>query len=265
MFGSGYVGLVTSACFADSGHKVCCFDIDIEKITNLKRGDIDIYEPGLKKMVLRNQKDKRLEFSSSSTKAINPESLEDNIINNHRIIHCNGRHLDACMQAAEITKKYKEETLLSFDGGAGRYRKELLPLMERINIAIVAKDFALKATNETKLNQSTWIKLNQLFPKAYIIGITDGHRGSWIQYENQEPFHQSAFLATNIEDTTGCGDVYHGTFLHAIESGTSVNEAARMASGAGSMNATALGGRGLLPTKEQLNKFLDKAKEIQSS
>lgn len=70
VFGSGYVGLVTSACFADSGHKVCCFDIDLEKITNLRKGDIDIYEPGLKKMVLRNQKDKRLEFSSSSTKAI---------------------------------------------------------------------------------------------------------------------------------------------------------------------------------------------------
>ena len=229
-----------------------------------------IIEPGssasLASVLVRSSDGARaIRFVRSSTKAINPESLEDNIINNHRIIHCNGRHLDACIQAAEIAKKYKEETLLSFDGGAGRYRKELLPLMERINIAIVAKDFALKATNETKLNQSTWIKLNQLFPKAYIIGITDGHRGSWIQYENQEPFHQPAFLATNIEDTTGCGDVYHGTFLHAIESGTSVNEAARMASGAGSMNASALGGRGLLPTKEQLNKFLDKAKEIQSS
>ena len=70
VFGSGYVGLVTSACFADSGHKVCCFDIDLEKINNLRRGDIDIYEPGLKKMVLRNQKNKRLEFSYSSNKAI---------------------------------------------------------------------------------------------------------------------------------------------------------------------------------------------------
>jgi len=70
VFGSGYVGLVTSACFADSGHNVCCIDIDLEKIKNLKKGNIDIYEPGLKKMVLRNQKERRLEFSHSSTKAI---------------------------------------------------------------------------------------------------------------------------------------------------------------------------------------------------
>ena len=65
VFGSGYVGLVTSACFADLGHKVCCFDIDLNKIQKLKSGEIDIYEPGLKSMVLRNQKNKRLKFSSN--------------------------------------------------------------------------------------------------------------------------------------------------------------------------------------------------------
>ena len=203
-----------------------------------------------------------IRFVKSSTKAINPQSLDDNTINNHKILHCNGRHLDACLKAAEIVKSHKGETLLSFDGGADRYREELLPLMKRIDIAIVAQDFALRATNEINLTQSTWIKLNQLFPKAHIIGITDGKKGSWIQHEDQEAFHQPAFLATNIEDTTGCGDVYHGAFLHAIESGISVDEAAKMASAAGSMNATALGGRGFLPNKEQLQNFLAKAKEI---
>ena len=65
VFGCGYVGLVTSACFADLGHKVCCFDIDLHKINNHKSGEIDIYEPGLKKMMFRNQRNKRLKFSSN--------------------------------------------------------------------------------------------------------------------------------------------------------------------------------------------------------
>jgi len=205
-----------------------------------------------------------IRFVKSTTKAITPESLEDTLISNHKIIHCNGRHLDACIKAKAIADTHGAGTVFSFDGGAGRYREELLPLMREIDIGIVALDFALKATNEMNLTGSTWLKLNQLFPKAHIIGITDGQRGSWIQHEDQEPFHQPAFLAEKIEDTTGCGDVYHGTFLHAIESGILVNEAARMASAAGAMNASALGGRGCLPTKEQLKKFLLDAQEIQS-
>ena len=65
VFGCGYVGLVSSACFADLGHKVCCFDIDSNKIKKLKSGEIDIYEPGLQEMVLSNQKNRRLKFSSN--------------------------------------------------------------------------------------------------------------------------------------------------------------------------------------------------------
>ena len=203
-----------------------------------------------------------IRFVRSTTKAIDPQSLEGNLIENHKIIHCNGRHLEACIKAGEIADALGTGNVLSFDGGAHRYREELLPLMKRIDIAIVALDFALKATNEKKLAQLTWKKLNQLFPKAHIIGITDGQRGSWIQHEDQEPFHQPAFLVEDIEDTTGCGDVYHGTFLHAIESGIPVNEAARMASAAGAMNAKALGGRGYLPSKNQLKDFLLGAQEI---
>ena len=203
-----------------------------------------------------------IRFVRSTTKAIDPQSLEGNLIENHKIIHCNGRHLEACIKAGEIADALGTGNVLSFDGGAHRYREELLPLMKRIDIAIVALDFALKATNEKKLAQLTWKKLNQLFPKAHIIGVTDGQRGSWIQHEDQEPFHQPAFLVEDIEDTTGCGDVYHGTFLHAIESGIPVNEAARMASAAGAMNAKALGGRGYLPSKKQLKDFLLGAQEI---
>ena len=75
IFGSGYVGLVTSACFSEVGHEVCCIDIDQIKIKKLKQGKVDIYEPGLKEMILRNQKKQRLEFTSNLKQAISFSNL----------------------------------------------------------------------------------------------------------------------------------------------------------------------------------------------
>jgi UDPglucose 6-dehydrogenase len=70
VIGTGYVGLVTGACFADSGNDVTCVDIDQSKIDRLNRGEIPIYEPGLGEMVQENQAAERLRFTTELTEAV---------------------------------------------------------------------------------------------------------------------------------------------------------------------------------------------------
>lgn len=73
--GTGYVGLVSGACFADTGAIVTCVDVDAKKIERLKQGDIPIYEPGLDEIVLRNVKSGRLKFTTSLAEVINDQQI----------------------------------------------------------------------------------------------------------------------------------------------------------------------------------------------
>src|SRR5580704_13221868 len=63
--GTGYVGLVTGTCFAETGNDVTCIDIDENKVKKLWSGQITIYEPDLEKLFLRNVKEERLRFTTS--------------------------------------------------------------------------------------------------------------------------------------------------------------------------------------------------------
>ena len=73
--GTGYVGLVVGACFAENGNDVICVDDDAAKIRALKRGRVPIYEPGLDDLVVRNHAEKRLTFSTALSRAVRASQI----------------------------------------------------------------------------------------------------------------------------------------------------------------------------------------------
>jgi UDPglucose 6-dehydrogenase len=75
MIGTGYVGLVSGVCFSDLGNQVICVDKDKDKINNLKKGLIPIYEPGLEELVIKNYKNKRLDFTSNLKEAVKKSDI----------------------------------------------------------------------------------------------------------------------------------------------------------------------------------------------
>ena len=75
VIGTGYVGLVAGACFAENGNEVICVDKDASKVRTLQRGRIPIYEPGLEELVRRNRSEKRLTFTTNLSRGVRASQI----------------------------------------------------------------------------------------------------------------------------------------------------------------------------------------------
>ncbi len=171
-----------------------------------------------------------------------------------RFLHLNGRHWPACRDAARSVRESGGR--VSFDGGAHRYDPRHLELLPFADILIVARDYAERlAGTDSRGGQLT--ALAQW--GAEIVGITDGAEGSWFLERGGDRFHQAAFPVAALVDTTGCGDVFHGAFLAASVFGQSWEDGACTAAAAAALSATALGGRGYLPTLEEVQRMIARA------
>lgn len=185
-------------------------------------------------------------YSPGSTPELSPAELPVAALACAKILHLNGRHLEAGLHACRLVRQAGGR--VSFDGGANRYRPELRQLLPLTDICLVALDFARQYTG---LADITGAARALLAEGPALVAITDGLRGSWVFTRAGQSFHQPAFPVTDMVDTTGCGDVYHGAFLFGLCRGLPLPTCALLASKTAAYNCHFLGGRGGLATLPQ--------------
>lgn len=209
-------------------------------------------------LVRRRDGARHVVFSPGSFTPLEPDELPMELLRETKILHLNGRHWPACIDAAKTVRENGGR--VSFDGGANRFDPKFLELLPHVDVLIVARDFAEKLTdsNETGDQLGAMVALG-----AKIAGVTDGENGAWFATENgDDVFHQAAYPIDPVVDTTGCGDVFHGAFLFALSQEWSPRECVQLASAAAAINATALGGRGKVATLGEISEFLQGARIV---
>ncbi len=174
--------------------------------------------------------------STAGEPVLGPAELA--IIRQARLLHLNGRHETAARIALHTALEHG--VTVSFDGGAGRYRESVRDLVSASHLRILALDFARQFCGSEDLQE---ISRRLLQPPAQLLVITDGLRGSHVFLPDGTCLHQPAYPAAPLVDTTGCGDVYHGAFLHGWLRQWSPARSADFASRLAAKNAQGLGGR----------------------
>ena len=199
-------------------------------------------------MVRKHDGERHVIFFPGDFTPLQGNELPVELLRSTEILHLNGRHWPACIDAAKLVRESGGQ--VSFDGGANRFEERFLKLLPLVDILIVARDFAEKLSGSTdrEVQFAALSKWN-----ASVTGVTDGENGSWVSEINDDQiFHQPAEPIENVIDTTGCGDVYHGAFLTKWSQGSDARCCAKFASLAAAKNATALGGRGHLPERSEI-------------
>lgn len=154
------------------------------------------------------------------------------------LVHLNGRHETAARQALAWAKE--AGVPVSFDGGAGRYRESIRDLVLGSGLRILAREFACAFTGASSMDAAAEA-LRGDDPELLV--ITDGVKGSWIWPRGEASFHEPAVQVADVVDTTGCGDVYHGAFLHGWMQQWPAQRCARLASELAAETARHVGGR----------------------
>ena len=170
MIGTGYVGLVSGACFSDLGNDVICVDRDTKKIENLKNGVIPIYEPGLEELVLKNCKNNRLKFSMN---------LKDSISRSDIIFICVGTPTKKNGSGADLSQIFSvaREIRSSISKFKIIITKSTVPIttgdeIEKIILQKVSKKLFSIVSNPEFLREGEAIR-DFTYPDRIVVGTND--------------------------------------------------------------------------------------------
>ena len=238
---------------------------------------------GVATILVKQSTGERAVFFERST-ATEPEFLDTHkqLIGSAYILHINGRHRQLMRSAMAVAKEVG--TIISLDGGAQRYDKDMKPITEASHIVIVARDYAEKYTGTTNLEDACRIIHER---GALVAGVTDGANGSYFVWPDGTAYRCKPFPQEAVVDTTGAGDSFHGAFLsklsnvlHRVSAEVSMTndelvsgslgaigllkrcthedleKAAIFASAVASLNTQGIGGRSPLPTLKSVQELI---------
>ena len=170
MIGTGYVGLVSGACFSDLGNDVICVDKNLTKINNLKKGIIPIYEPGLEELVLKNCKNKRLNFSTN---------INDSVKKSDIIFICVGTPTKKNSKNADLSQVFSvgKEISKSINKFKIIINKSTVPvttgdLIEKIISKRVNRKYFSVVSNPEFLREGEAIR-DFIYPDRVVVGSND--------------------------------------------------------------------------------------------
>ncbi len=195
MIGTGYVGLVTGTCFAESGNEVICVDIDEKKIQSLQDGEIPIYEPGLKEQVERNVKAKRLKFTTSYAEVVPSAQCVFIAVGtpqgNDGSANLNGIWAVADSLAPHLSKDVVVVIKSTVPVGTNRKLYEKLKELTGREVTV--------ASNPEFLKEGAAIQ-DFSKPDRVVVGVTD-ERASTVLHELYQPFLRTdhPFLSMGLE------------------------------------------------------------------
>ena len=170
IIGTGYVGLVSGVCFSDLGNEVICVDKDLNKIENLKKGIIPIYEPGLNELVLKNFNNKRLKFSTN---------LKESVSKSDIIFICVGTPTKRNGSAADLSQIYN--VVKEISSSIAKFKiiitKSTVPVttgdeIEKIISKKISKKLFSVVSNPEFLREGEAIR-DFTYPDRIVIGTND--------------------------------------------------------------------------------------------
>ncbi len=180
---------------------------------------------------------------------VKPEDLKLSKYPIPKIIHLDGRDLEATLKLARWGKKVG--AIISFD--IGSIRNDVSSVFKYVDHLVVADSYALSFTKTRSVKQA--IKKLTAYCRGTII-VTEGINGS-LGYENNQFFTQPAYRVKSV-DATGAGDAYHSGYLYGLLQNKSIQERMMLGSVVAAIKCMKAGARAGLPTKRQLGSFLNK-------
>lgn len=178
---------------------------------------------------------------------IGPKDIKTSTYPPARIVHLDGRDLEACVKVARWAKKVG--AIVSFD--IGSMRNDVSAIFPLVDQLVVADAFAFPFTKGDRA-ESAIKKLAELCPGDIV--VTEGIRGAR-GFDRREFYHQPAYRVTNV-DTTGAGDSFHAGYLYGLLKDWSMPDRLRFGAAAAALKCTKPGARTGAPRLAEVRKFL---------